>query len=166
MPTPLLPPPLPGAEGTGSDPGASPASPDKSLCSLPSTQISPEVAQFPHSSPPAEGPHTPQCTRLPLAPVVAAWIRNMLGPLLTSGPCDIPLGSAEMVGFAEVGKGKGLGIRSSYNLFPHCPGFWASSALWWPSIRTVCPNHSGCRANKMRVSPLRTGGWFLPILLK
>lgn len=40
-------------------------------------------------------------------------MRNMLdqglGPLLTSRPCDIPLGGAEMMDFTRVGKGKGLG---------------------------------------------------------
>lgn len=40
-----------------------------------------------------------------------------LGPFLTSRPCDIPLGSAEMAEFAGVGKGKGLGTGSSYEQF-------------------------------------------------
>lgn len=108
-------------------------------------------------------PNTPGCH---LHQWLLCGIRNTLGPLLTSRHCDIPLGSAEMVGFAEVGKGKGLGIRSSYNLFPHCPDSWASSTLWWSSIRTTWPNHSGCRVDEMRVPPLRRDGWFLPILLK
>lgn len=33
---------------------------------------------------------------------------QVLGPLPTSTPCDIPLCSADIVGFGEVGKGKGL----------------------------------------------------------
>lgn len=40
-------------------------------------------------------------------------MRNM-GPFLTSRPRDIPLGSAEIVEFAGVGKGKALGTGSSY----------------------------------------------------
>lgn len=43
-----------------------------------------------------------------------------LGPLLTSRPCDIPLGGAEMMDFARVGKGKGLGTGAvNVSL---CPG--------------------------------------------
>ena len=45
-------------------------------------------------------------------------MRNMLGwhlgPLLTSRPRDILSGSVEIVEFAGVGKGKGLGTGSSY----------------------------------------------------
>ena len=71
---------------TGSDPGASPASPDMSLLSVSPTQDPPAGAQFPHSSLPAGGPHIPRCTRLPPAPAVAAWDEKHDGPVSMSPP--------------------------------------------------------------------------------
>lgn len=90
-----------------------------SLLSVPPTQDPLAGARFPHRSPPAGGLRIPRCTRLPPAPVAAVGDekhaeKQRLGPLLTSRPRDIPLGSAEIVEFAGVGKGKGLGTGSSY----------------------------------------------------
>lgn len=42
--------------------------------------------------------------------------------LLTSRPCDIPLGSAEMVGLEECQEGGALEQGAVKNLFPGCPG--------------------------------------------
>lgn len=47
---------------------------------------SPEGARFPHSSPPAGGPRILQCTRLPLAPVAAAWDKKDARPGSGSPP--------------------------------------------------------------------------------
>lgn len=73
-------------EDTGSDPGASPASPAKTLLSVLPKQASPEGARSPHSSLPAGGPRIPRCTRLPLAPAVAAGDEKHAGPGSGSPP--------------------------------------------------------------------------------
>lgn len=59
---------------------------------------------------------------------------QVLGPLPISKPCDIPLCSAKIVGFGEVGKGKGLAQKELCKSLSSLP----PSQLSW-LLDVFCP---------------------------
>lgn len=124
-----------GEGGTGSDPGPALPSPTSPSSVYPQCRSHLKWLSFLTAPLQQKVPVFPNAPGGHLHQRLLCRVRNMLGqclgPLLTSRPCDIPSGLEGWV------KERALAQASYVSLFPHCPGSWASSALWWPSVRTT-----------------------------